>query len=240
MTAHEMETLARAETKRYLEIAREIFKVDIPDIPVLFDIKSANMAGQACYSPLRIRYNTPMMVLNGMNFINRTVPHEVAHIVAKIVYGRCQKHNANWRRVYEKIGGTNVSRCHNYDTAGIVGKTKTKYDYRCGCMTHSVGPKIHKNIQTGARSYTCRLCQQQLATLTAVVAPVKPTVARVEVPRLPVAADTNNGTKKEQALALMRANPNLSRGEYIQLFMDKLNMGKAGASTYHQMLKTEV
>lgn len=236
MNAHELETLARAETKRYFDIARKLFNVEIPDVPVLFNIKSASIAGQACYAPLRIRYNTPMMVLNGMDFINRTIPHEVAHIVAKIVYGRCQKHNANWRRVYVMIGGTNVSRCHNYDTTGLVGKNKTSYEYRCGCQTHSVGPKIHKNIQAG-RSYTCRKCRHQLTTLTAIVKPVKPVV---EVRNLPMAADTNKGTKKDRALLLMRKHPTYTRGQIIELFMTELGMGKAGASTYHQMLKNEV
>ena len=40
------------------------------------------------------------------------------------------------------------------------------------------------------------------------------------------------GTKLEQAKALYKANSNLPRAQIIELFMDKLSMSRAGATTY--------
>ena len=42
-------------------------------------------------------------------------------------------------------------------------------------------------------------------------------------------------TKKQQAQQLVIDNPSLSRNEIIEMFMSKLNMTKAGATTYYSM-----
>ena len=45
------------------------------------------------------------------------------------------------------------------------------------------------------------------------------------------------GTKLEQARELYAAASNQSRDEIVAVFMDKLNMSKAGASTYWYMVR---
>lgn len=237
----ELEHRAVAETKRYFEVARKLFNVEIPDVPVSFDIFSAGMAGQACYSPVRIRYNSPMMHLNGDDFINRTIPHEVAHIVAKYVYGRCQKHNPNWRHILRRIGGTDLNRCHTMNTEGLGTKrARASFNYWCGCpVPISVGPKVHANIQNGIKGYSCRTCRGPLQKIKWIVdgAPVLKAAAHQNLPVHAPSAET--GTKKDRARALLNQHPSYTRGQMIELFMQKLEMGKAGASTYYQMLKSE-
>ena len=64
---------------------------------------------------------------------------------------------------------------------------------------------------------------------------VKSTQSIVAVPT-PSPTVVGNGTsKKDRALAIKAANPDASRKELIQLFVEQLNMTPAGASTYASM-----
>ena len=65
---------------------------------------------------------------------------------------------------------------------------------------------------------------------------VKATEAIVAVPTPVEQAASGNGTsKKDRALALKAAHPDVSRKELIQMFVEQLGMTPAGASTYASM-----
>ena len=66
------------------------------------------------------------------------------------------------------------------------------------------------------------------------------TAAKADRPKIPAKAPvkvkrtrtTEGPTKLDQAVELMRANPQFSKVEFIELFRNKLSMSQAGATTY--------
>lgn len=106
------------------------------------------------------------------DMINQTVPHEVAHYVSDMVYGRMGKgHGSFWKSVMRNLG-RKPDRCHTYDLEGVKVKTVRKpFHYNCGCSEgHDVTPRLHLKMQMG-RTYTCRKCRKKLAYSKNPVAP---------------------------------------------------------------------
>lgn len=63
-------------------------------------------AGYAFYRPTNIvRFSAELMHEHTQNFIDDTIPHEVAHIVANNVFGS-KGHDAAWKRVMLALGVT--------------------------------------------------------------------------------------------------------------------------------------
>lgn len=67
---------------------------------------------------------------------------------------------------------------------------------------------------------------------TRVVTKAKPAKLKTQPTGAKAVKATKTGTKLEQAKSLFKANSGLSRAAMIELFMDKLSMSKAGATTY--------
>ena len=122
-------------------------------------------AGTANYGKQEIRYNAVLLEENGDNFLGRTVPHEVAHLVTRQKYGnRASAHGYEWKSVMRAFG-LNPTRCHSYDVSNSTVKTvKRGFEYKCSCRTYDLTVIRHKRIMKGAK-YTCRSCK---TTLTAV------------------------------------------------------------------------
>lgn len=69
-------------------------------------------AGYAFYLPVNIvRFSAELMHEHTQNFIDDTIPHEVAHIVANNVFG-AKGHGAAWKRVMLALG-VNPTRLHS-------------------------------------------------------------------------------------------------------------------------------
>ncbi len=73
-------------------------------------------------------------------------------------------------------------------------------------------------------------------TLADIIVKATPVVKAVPAPVIVGGATQGNGqSKKDRALALKAANPNATRKELIQMFVEQLGMTPAGASTYASM-----
>jgi SprT protein len=94
------------------------------------------------------------------DMINRTVPHEVAHIVVQQKWPNAKGHGREWRGVMYRLG-LNAERCHQYETKAA-RKRPRPYEYYCNCDTpHRVTITLHRRIQSG-RPYRCRRCKAYL------------------------------------------------------------------------------
>jgi SprT protein len=61
----------------------------------------------------------PVLLNENVEYVvNQTVPHEVAHIVAFMAYGRVKAHGWEWQRVMRLFGKT-PNRCHQLDTETV-------------------------------------------------------------------------------------------------------------------------
>ncbi len=154
---------AKALTERLLANAGNRFPRAPGPVQVRFDL-TGKTAGMVLFphrgTPV-IRYNAVLLEENGDHFLNRTVPHEVAHIVARRQFGkRIRPHGKEWREVM-RLFNAESSRCHNYDTTRSSRRQMKRFTYRCTCQTHQLSSVRHNRVLRG-QTYLCVSCKQPL------------------------------------------------------------------------------
>lgn len=163
MSLPDHQALARVRTQGLLGQAATHFGIQPPVLEISFDLRGT-MAGQVRLSargPLRIRYNAQLLAENGAAFLARTVPHEVAHVVARAAFGnRIRPHGPEWREVMEFFGA-DATRTHRYDTSRVATRQLRRFDYRCACRQHRLTSIRHRRVLEG-QVYVCRHCGEQL------------------------------------------------------------------------------
>ena len=114
-------------------------------IPFSFRTDMKGIAGRAhCYSNKRIELSEQLFLENVEEFFLHTIPHEVAHILAVILYPDAKQHHGpEWKSVMRELGVEPV-RCHNYDTSSCY--KDTRFRYNCACSTHHLLSKIHSDF----------------------------------------------------------------------------------------------
>lgn len=155
-----------ALTQQLLATAGNRFQQDPGKVIVRFDLtgKAAGMAIFPARSTPVIRFNALLLTENRDDFLKRTVPHEVAHIVARRLFGKkIRPHGPEWRQVMQ-LFGAEASRCHNYDVSRSSRRTLKRYPYHCDCRTHQLSSIRHNRVLQG-QSYHCRSCRQPLIEL---------------------------------------------------------------------------
>ena len=135
-------------------------KYQIEDTPIILFSKRGKVAGTANFGKWTLNFNKVLMEENPETFINQTVPHECAHLIARLLNKNIKPHGREWQNVIITLGG-NPKRCHSYDTSNSAVYHKTKYLYKCDCQNHVVGPTVHKKMNDGIK-YNCRGCKSVL------------------------------------------------------------------------------
>lgn len=126
---------------------------------VSLDLKGQR-AGVAYLARNLLRFNGQMYQDHTEDFLQQTVPHEVAHLVADAVYGpRIRPHGPEWQSIMVEVYGLPPKRCHDYP---VPVRQATRYIYQCGCP----GPipftaQRHAWVGRGRR-YQCRRCGDML------------------------------------------------------------------------------
>lgn len=130
--------------------ASEIYGYDFSDVihNISFDLRGKT-AGQAIKkgNVLSIRFNSEAVEKHLDHILNDTIPHEIAHIVN---FARCEtgkNHNAGWKAVCKRLGGSSAL----YHSMKLTPARKTrKYVYRMECgKEFSLGAIRHNKIQRG-------------------------------------------------------------------------------------------
>jgi len=155
---------ATQEVYRWIDKANVLYCKSMSYPEVSFDLRGAT-AGQACYSKWTIRINAVLLVENWDTIFDRTIPHEVAHLVARGLYskyGRIKPHGREWKSVMRKFG-KEPSRCHSYDVSNSTARTVARdYIYKCPCKTYDLTIIRHRRMQSGRRKYSCPRCHTPL------------------------------------------------------------------------------
>ena len=163
MAASQWFQRAHAETLTLLAQAKDDFGIATPEVAVRFDLRGG-AAGQAIFGrcgKIAIRYNGLLLRENGEEFLRRTVPHEVAHVVVRLLHGpRCRPHGREWQRVMAHFGAE-ATRCHRYDIRRAATRRLRRYTYRCGCREFALTSIRHGRVQRG-QVYLCNYCRQPL------------------------------------------------------------------------------
>ena len=124
---------------------------------VTFDLRG-KVAGTADCTTNHIRLNDVLLSENGGDFIEKTIPHEAAHLIARAIYGRgIRSHGVEWKGVMRRLGLV-PTRCHTYDTTNATVRNVAKGSVYCACSEHKVTLRVIAKIQIG-RTYTCRKCK---------------------------------------------------------------------------------
>ncbi|NCA88240.1 MAG: hypothetical protein EOM92_04790 [Gammaproteobacteria bacterium] len=161
-------TLADTRTLTLLERAARHFGLLTPRVEIRCDLRGrgAGQVRRQAGQLWTVRYNPALLARHGEDFLARTVPHEVAHIIAFHRHGpRIQPHGPEWQAIM-RLFGVPPTRCHDYDVSDLQTRTLDRFPYRCGCRSHLLTSIRHHRIQRGQR-YLCRACGQALVPVPA-------------------------------------------------------------------------
>lgn len=111
----------------------------------------------------QIRYNPYIFSKYFDDNLAVTVPHEVAHYVADVVYGikNIRPHGKQWKMLMDRFGA-DASRTCSYDLSGIPVRAARRHAYSCECSTHKLTSIRHNKIQRGTARYFCKTCRTEL------------------------------------------------------------------------------
>lgn len=129
------------------------------DLPALaLNIRSTKIAGQANYQQNLIKINPAFLQHDPDMVINRTVPHEAAHLLCHAIYPHSKQHHGpEWKSVARAIG-TSDERCHTMTLPGTRPNV-----YKCRCKTWQISNLIHRRIMSGQRGAICPKCKSNLS-----------------------------------------------------------------------------
>ena len=135
----------------------------------VFELPSINWnlqgrcAGKAYPSENRINLNSTLLINNTDDFIEQTVPHEIAHLINRTLNGpQVRPHGPEWKAIMRALGLPPL-RCHNYAVNQTGTRWRKRTMYFCACDFHFVSQIVHNRICRG-QIYRCRHCGLPLTT----------------------------------------------------------------------------
>ena len=139
---------------------KQKYACEIRPISLSFGLKGQS-AGSANVVKHHIKINPILLMENLDEMINQTIPHEVAHIAADIVYKRsCKSHGREWKHLMSVLGREPL-RTHDYDVSRAMVRHVRRYNVNCDCKEHIVSSIIYNRILKG-QIYVCTTCNQKL------------------------------------------------------------------------------
>jgi SprT protein len=145
--------------------AQAVYGTDkVNKIPKILFTKKGRAAGTASWNYLTgeasININPILLNENVEYVVNQTVPHEVAHIVTFMIWGReATAHGYHWKSVMN-LFGKRAERCHqlNTETAKQM-RVRNVYSCKCQrCQKEFVVSAIIKGRMERGIPYTHRAC----------------------------------------------------------------------------------
>lgn len=117
------------------EKARKILNRDFKTCKVEFGV-CGTVAGYAHYHEDKIRLNSEFILRQYERMLNRTVPHEIAHLIVYQVFmkgqpydvrSKIKPHGKEWKLIMVTVFGCDPSRCHNYTMKHVRKKNGNGY-----------------------------------------------------------------------------------------------------------------
>jgi SprT protein len=167
MVTEELLERTTEETRKLIRLAEQHYGVKLQLGEIRFDLRGT-AAGMVLFphnNPPVIRYNPILLQHNRHAFLSQTLPHEVAHLVARSLHGKSiRPHGLEWKAIMHFFGADTL-RCHSYATENIPVRRLRRFPYACGCRQHQLTSIRHNRIQKGL-TYRCRQCGEPLRCLT--------------------------------------------------------------------------
>jgi len=160
-------SLSLSQTQDLLATASRHFGLKSPQVIIRFDLRgrSAGQVRLGAGGVWVVRYNPALLARHGEDFLSKTIPHEVAHVIAYRLHGPgILPHGPEWRALMCHFGA-DPTRCHDFDISGLPTRTQVRFSYQCACRTHQLTSIRHHRILRGQR-YQCRTCGQDLTRIS--------------------------------------------------------------------------
>jgi len=122
------------------------------EVKVRWHTRLRTTAGQAYYAKCLVRMN-PKLMQFGMEEVDKTLRHELAHLVARAraKRRRIAPHGAEWRHACRELGLPDEKRCH--DLPWPRAQQRTRHKYRCpNCR------KEYDRVRPFRRAVACLEC----------------------------------------------------------------------------------
>ena len=149
----------------YIELASTLFERPFPIIPVNFKL-TGRAAGMyhVQYGRRFIRFNPFIFAKYYDDNLRQTVPHEVAHYIADMVYGlrNIKPHGREWKAIMQQFGIAKARATCNYDLQGVPTRQHRRFAYHCRCRNYEITTRRHNMILLGQRRYHCPTCKSDL------------------------------------------------------------------------------
>lgn len=164
----QQKSMLHQQTGHWLSKARTLVKHELPDVPVLLNLKGSAAGQYRGGEQPCIRYNRLIAAQTFDNFIARTVPHEVAHYVVDRCFAgkRVKPHGIEWQNVMRSFG-LEPSVCHRYDLSRVPVRKQRRYAYVCDCREHQLSATRHNRVQYRGTNYLCSKCGSKLRAIRA-------------------------------------------------------------------------
>jgi len=223
------------------------------DMPKIQYTKRGTTAGTANHRTWTVNFNPILLMENQDDFIERTVPHELAHLIDYKVnphnfesdvkwtgrgYRRTKRniHGADFKFIMERVlGADDATRCHNYDVSRAAIKKSTSYEYRCTCgcgKITTLGAKRHQKEQAHPGTYWLRgHGKAKLELVNGSTSTAMTAAAQTPVPPSP-----HNRSNKDIARDIFQSVGGV-RGDFIK-HCEAAGIKKVTASTYHHNFKS--
>lgn len=153
-----VETAIENEVRKYIDIAKTYYKVEIPSPTIEISNRMTNTAGKCLYyrhyKKFKLVFSNPIIKNNDFKaYCNGVVSHEVAHIIQQVIFGS-MNHGETFKFIMGevfKITGEDSLRTHNF----VTKSNRSPYIYMCPkCkQTYKIGAIRHNKIMNGGICY---------------------------------------------------------------------------------------
>lgn len=139
------------------------FNMDL-SIRVKFNPRMRSVIGRAWHKRKLIELNQRLCSKHPEEIIP-TLIHELAHIIARELYGsKIKSHGLEWSYTMRRLGHE-PTRCHNLDTSGLK-RTFKKCPVQCQCRTMLITKRKLNRIIEGLLTIYCRKCTKAFQITT--------------------------------------------------------------------------
>lgn len=131
----------------------------VPAYRVVYESIGRGTAGTFRFSTRTFTFDPWFVERYTEDYIARTVPHEVAHMIQRILYPNAkQAHGPEFRRIMSALGAPTETH-HNYDVTDAPGRHSRNHQYQCGCSgkIFNLTTRMHNTIING-NSRRCPTC----------------------------------------------------------------------------------
>lgn len=167
----DLRQVAAAAVRGAEQRARDFYRINLPAAALDFSLRG-RCAGQARFErsgSTALRLNLQLLADNRDDFLEQTIPHEVAHLVVNWLARKSRQkprpHGPEWRAVMQDCFGLPPTRCHSYRTTAA-RTVPRPFLYRCTCREHRLTSIMHNRIRQSARAL-CKACKTSLTFVAA-------------------------------------------------------------------------